>query len=190
MPDPSPTFVPDWFEVPVRWEGAGLVLVPLGAEHNDRDYEAWSSSMEHIHATPGFAGRRWPHPMTLEENLSDLVAHAEDFVARRGFTYTVLDAEESEVVGCLYLYPLAERPTVGDDPAKAASVAAGEAVATDGGASDSGSVDSSAQGYAVRARSWVRADHAELDAPLWRAVSEWLADSWPFTVIDYAPRPG
>jgi hypothetical protein len=187
MPDPNPTFVPDWFEVPSRWEGAGLVLVPLGAEHNERDYQAWSSSMEHIHATPGFTGRRWPHPMTLEENLSDLVAHAEDFVARRGFTYTVLDAEESDVVGCVYLYPLADRPAPDnrDSTDTASAAAPAEALAT-----DAGSVDSSAQGYAVRARSWVRADHAELDAPLWRAVSDWLADSWPFTVIDYAPRPG
>jgi hypothetical protein len=29
-------------------------------------------------------------------------------------------------------------------------------------------------------RSWVRADHADLDAPLRRAVAEWLARDWPF----------
>ncbi len=38
-------------------------------------------------------------------------------------------------------------------------------------------------------RSWVRADRAELDVPLYAAVSAWLADAWPFTEVRYAPRP-
>ncbi len=42
--------------------------------------------------------------MSLSENLSDLERHAEDFRQRRGFTYTVLDAD-GDVVGCLYIYP-------------------------------------------------------------------------------------
>ncbi len=37
-------------------------------------------------------------------------------------------------------------------------------------------------------KSWVTADRAELDEPLWRTVSDWLADDWPFETIDYAPR--
>jgi RimJ/RimL family protein N-acetyltransferase len=36
--------------------------------------------------------------------------------------------------------------------------------------------------------SWVRATSSNLDADLWRAVSEWLADSWPFERFEYAPR--
>ena len=43
--------------------------------------------------------------MSLQENLGDLVRHAEDFAARRGFTYTVLSAGTSEVIGCVYIYP-------------------------------------------------------------------------------------
>lgn len=35
-------------------------------------------------------------------------------------------------------------------------------------------------------RSWVRADVADLDLPLRRAVREWLTESWPFDDIDYA----
>jgi hypothetical protein len=41
--------------------------------------------------------------MTLEENLEDLVGHADDFTARRGFTYSILDGDD--VIGCLYIYP-------------------------------------------------------------------------------------
>jgi len=84
--------------------GETFRLEPLGPEHNERDYRAWMSSVEHIRRSPGFAGRRWPHEMTLDENAGDLVAHAEDFAARRGFTYTVLDADD-DVIGCVYIYP-------------------------------------------------------------------------------------
>jgi hypothetical protein len=34
----------------------------------------------------------------------------------------------------------------------------------------------------------VRQSRADLDAPLWRAVSEWLDSDWPFGSVDYAPR--
>ena len=36
--------------------------------------------------------------------------------------------------------------------------------------------------------SWVRADRAELDAPLHDAVRAWLERDWPFERIDYAER--
>ena len=97
--------VPDEFEVPVRFEAALFVLEPLGPEHNERDHEAWSSSIDHIHATPGFTGRRWPQPMSLDENLADLEAHRTDFDSRAGFAYTVLDPQTDEVIGCVYVDP-------------------------------------------------------------------------------------
>jgi hypothetical protein len=40
----------------------------------------------------------------------------------------------------------------------------------------------------ARVRSWVRADRAELDRPLYEAVIRWLATDWPFTSVDYDPR--
>ena len=46
----SELFVPPDFVVPLRLETPQFVLEPLGPQHNDADYEAWSSSMEHIHA--------------------------------------------------------------------------------------------------------------------------------------------
>ena len=42
----------------------------------------------------------------------------------------------------------------------------------------------------ARVLSWVRASRAELDVPLWRAVSDWLASDWPFGSVDYAQREG
>jgi len=99
-------FVPDDFDVPRTLTGPVFRLEPLGPEHNERDHAAWMSSIDHIRATPGFPDGGWPHPMPLEENLADLVRHAEDFEARRGFTYSVLDGDD--VIGCVYIYPCSE----------------------------------------------------------------------------------
>jgi len=98
----SEPFVPDDFDPPLSFHGPGFHLEPLGPVHNERDYEAWTTSMDHIHATPG-EWKTWPHPMTLELNLEDLERHARDFAERTGFTYSVLDG--NEVIGCLYIYP-------------------------------------------------------------------------------------
>jgi hypothetical protein len=46
----------------------------------------------------------------------------------------------------------------------------------------------SVAGFDASVHSWVRADRAALDLPLWRAVSEWLEHDWPFGKIDYATR--
>ncbi len=40
----------------------------------------------------------------------------------------------------------------------------------------------------VHVRSWVRADKAHLDEPLYRLVSDWLARDWPWDDVVYAPR--
>jgi RimJ/RimL family protein N-acetyltransferase len=145
-------FVPPDFDVPRHLETPQFVLEPLGPEHNAADYDAWTSSQEHIHATPGWETSKWPREMTPDENRADLQRHADDFSNRRGFTYTVLDPASRDVIGCVYIYPVPD--------------------------SD----------HDARALSWVRASHAELDAPLWLAVSDWLASKWPFGTVDYAPR--
>src|SRR5581483_1242545 len=110
------SFVPDEFEPPRRFEAAGLVLEPLGPQHNEADYAAWTSSIEHIRATPGYPDGTWPHEMTLDENRRDLERHAADFEARTGFTYTVL--ERGRVVGCVYVYPDGVRSWVTADRAE------------------------------------------------------------------------
>ena len=145
-------FVPAGFEPPHRLTAPGMELEPLAPQHTESDYAAWTSSKDHIRATPGFAGGTWPREMTLEENRADLERHARDFAERRGFTYTVREPGDGDVIGCVYIYPLA-------------------------GATDVASVSS-----------WVRADRAELDVPLHRAVTEWLERDWPFPRFEYAPR--
>lgn len=157
----SAAFVSDDFEPPLGLVSAGFVLEPLGPQHNVADYDAWSSSLAHIRATPGFEGSDWPYEMTLEQNLGDLERHSRDFEQRSGFTYTVLDPDDGDVIGCVYIYPLdtADADSAGDRVTHDASV-----------------------------RSWVRADRPALDETLWRAVGDWLRAEWPFTSVRYAAR--
>jgi hypothetical protein len=151
MSDEVP-FVPDDFAVPRELATGAFRLEPLGPQHNEGDYRAWMSSIDHIRSTPGMEGRSWPRPeMTLADNLKDLQGHASDFANRKGFTYTVLTSDSDEIVGCVYIYPRKGEP-------------------------------------GARILSWVRADRADLDAPLYEAVSEWLRTAWPFTSVTYAPR--
>jgi hypothetical protein len=102
---PRVSFVPETFEPPSGLVTERFRLEPLGPQHNERDHAAWSSSMDHIRATAGFADPGWPREMTLEENLRDLERHAGDFRARTGFTYSVLDPAGRDVIGCVYIYP-------------------------------------------------------------------------------------
>jgi RimJ/RimL family protein N-acetyltransferase len=110
-------FVPPEFDVPLGLETSEFVLRPLGPEHNEPDYDAWTSSQEHIHATPGWEHSKWPREMTRDENRADLQRHANDFRNRTGFTYTVLDPASGDVIGCVYIYPVPES----DDDARALS---------------------------------------------------------------------
>lgn len=100
-------FVPDDFVPPRELTLPELHLVPLGAQHNESDHAAWTSSIAHIRATPGFESWGWPplEGMSLEANRDDLERHARDLAERTGFTFTVLRPGTEEVIGCLYIYP-------------------------------------------------------------------------------------
>ena len=106
-------FVPAEVVVPLGLVGPGFRLEPLGPQHNAADHAAWTSSIDHIRATPGFPDGRWPPVggLSLAENLRDLRRHADDFERRVGFTYTVLD-DGDRVIGCVYIYPSRSEPRV------------------------------------------------------------------------------
>ena len=99
----SEPFVPTDFEVPVTFDAPRFHLEPLDPVHNERDYQAWTSSTEHIKATPGMDWRSWPRPMTLQENMADMEMHAKEFTGRESFTYSILDGDM--VIGCVYIDP-------------------------------------------------------------------------------------
>jgi hypothetical protein len=152
-------FVPEDFAVPDGLVAGEFRLTPLGPEHNEADYAAWTASIDHIRATPGFQESSWPHEMSLADNLRDLERHARDFAERRGFTYTVLSTDTGDVIGCVYIYPPRDHGQGGGEERRRATL-----------------------------RSWVRADRAPLDPAVHDAILAWLEHDWPFDTIDYAPR--
>jgi hypothetical protein len=151
-------FVPVDFAVPAGLAAGQFRLEPLGPQHNAADYTAWTSSIDHIRATPGFSDSSWPHDMSLADNLRDLQRHAQDFAERRGFTYSVLSANTGDVIGCVYIYPRG---------------------------SGAGSTEGQRR---ATVQSWVRADQAALDRVLYHVVLTWLERDWPFHSIEYAAR--
>lgn len=153
-------FVPEDFAVPDGLITGEFRLEPLGPQHNEADYAAWTASIDHIRATPGFPDGNWPHEMSVGDNLRDLERHEQDFADRRGFTYTVLSTDTGQVIGCVYVYPGSGR-----EPGGAAK---GQRCAS--------------------IQSWVRADCAALDRVLYGAVLAWMEREWPFDSIEYAPR--
>ena len=100
-------FVPADFVPPTSLVRERFRLEPLGPQHNTADLAAWTSSVDHIRATPGYPDGSWPPPegMSPERNLQDLERHAADFAARKGFTFTVLEPSGGDVIGCVYIYP-------------------------------------------------------------------------------------
>ncbi|MHB8295673.1 MAG: N-acetyltransferase [Acidimicrobiales bacterium] len=143
--------VPPGFEPPNPPSHPRFRFEPLGPEHNAADLDAWSSSIDHIHATPGFRPDGWPErPYTLAENLVDLEQHRDHHQRSIDFAWTVLDpTDATTVIGCVYL--------------KAGPTEAADA----------------------EARSWARADRAELDGELREHLRPWFANCWPL-VVRYA----
>jgi hypothetical protein len=103
----SKPFVPDEFEVPERERTDLFVIEPLQERHNKSDYEAWTSSREHIRATPGFIGDKlWvDENSSLADNAASIARHSKDFEERAEFNYAVLDPGTGEVIGSVYIRP-------------------------------------------------------------------------------------
>jgi len=96
-------FVPDDFKVPVSLETDRFRLRMLSVDDVEKDYEAVIESRELLHT---MFGGPWPRlGFTLEENLSDLERHQQEFLSRKAFAYTVVSLDETKILGCVYINP-------------------------------------------------------------------------------------
>src|SRR5262245_6947950 len=104
----SRPLVPPDFTVPLRLEGEGFVLRPLTVNDLIKDYDAVMTSLDRL---VGFMepASQWPRGLTLEEDLIDLGWHQREFTLGHSFAYTVMAPDESECLGCCYIYPSANR---------------------------------------------------------------------------------
>jgi hypothetical protein len=83
----NPPIVPDDFEVPQDLRSERMYLRPLTIDLAVKDYDA---------VTLG---------LTLEQNIIELGWHQTEFQLRTSFAYSVLSPDQSEVMGCMYIYP-------------------------------------------------------------------------------------
>jgi hypothetical protein len=102
-------WLPDDFEHPTRVDlTTGHHLRPIRGSDVDIDYPAVMGSRERLWSIYGEAWGWPPATMTVEQDREDLERHEREIQAHESFNYALLDEEETELLGCVYLDP-AER---------------------------------------------------------------------------------
>ena len=91
------------FTVPRELSTANFTLRMLSIDDVEKDFEAVISSAERLSKV--WPDSDWPAGLTLRQNLIDLGWHEKEFHNRTSFAYTMVAPDESEVLGCVYLYP-------------------------------------------------------------------------------------
>ena len=109
-------WLPDGFVHPERVElTTGHHLRPIRESDADIDYPAVMGSRDRLWAKYGEAWG-WPSTtMTLEQDRDDLAHHEAEIAAHETFNYAILDANETELLGCVYIDPPAPGSPSGAD---------------------------------------------------------------------------
>jgi RimJ/RimL family protein N-acetyltransferase len=106
MPDDEETWLPADWDHPRRVElSTGHHLRPIGPDDTEIDMVAVMSSQERLFAIYGTAWGWPPATMTAAQDREDLQHHADETAAHESFNYAVLDADETVLVGCVYVDP-------------------------------------------------------------------------------------
>jgi hypothetical protein len=106
----------DDFAHPEREELAtGHHLRPIRADDVDIDLPAVMGSRESLWAKYGEAWGWPPEGMTYEADREDLARHEREIAAHETFNYAVLDAQETQLLGCVYIDPPDDRSPEGTD---------------------------------------------------------------------------
>ena len=99
-------WLPEGLEHPERVElPTGHHLRPIRAADVDIDYPAVMGSRERLWAKYGEAWGWPPATMTPEQDRDDLAHHEAEIAAHETFNYAILDAPETELLGCVYIDP-------------------------------------------------------------------------------------
>ncbi|MEP6981604.1 MAG: GNAT family N-acetyltransferase [Nakamurella sp.] len=104
-PAPSPWLPDDWehpTHVPLP---TGHHLRPIRADDTELDMPAVMGSRERLWSIYGEAWGWPPATMTAEQDRVDLQHHADEIEAHDSFNYALFDAEETELIGCVYIDP-------------------------------------------------------------------------------------
>lgn len=90
-------------QIPSGLQTTEFVLRPIRADDAAWDHAAVMDTREYLRL---WEQSTWPEDdFTVEANRVDLVDLEERHAARRAYTYTVLNPEETECWGCVYVFP-------------------------------------------------------------------------------------
>lgn len=96
-------FIPHNFLPPQKLETDDFIARKLCASDVYLDYLAVMSNIEIIRKT---RGGDWPtKELSFEDDLIDLAWHQREFEHGSSFAYTVMNKDQTECLGCFYLYP-------------------------------------------------------------------------------------
>src|SRR4028119_2404431 len=99
-------WLPPTFEHPTRVElSTGHHLRPIRASDVDLDMPAVMGSRERLFSIYGPAWGWPPATMTHEQDREDLARHEAEIEAHESFNYALFDAQETQLLGCVYIDP-------------------------------------------------------------------------------------
>jgi hypothetical protein len=99
-------WLPEDFEHPTRVPlPFGHHLRPIRAEDVDLDMIAVMGSQPRLWSIYGKAWGWPPATMTREQDREDLARHAAEMETRQSFNYALFDADETALLGCVYIDP-------------------------------------------------------------------------------------
>jgi hypothetical protein len=100
------SWLPDDFVHPVHVDlPTGHHMRPIRADDVDIDYPAVMGSRDRLWALFGAAWGWPPADMSHEEDRVDLARHEAEIAAHESFNYAILNADETEIAGCVYIDP-------------------------------------------------------------------------------------
>jgi hypothetical protein len=99
-------WLPEDFLHPTRLDlASGHHLRPIREADVDIDYPAVMGSRERLFSIFGPAWGFPPETMTIEQDRADLARHEREQDAQESFNYAILDTDETELLGCVYVDP-------------------------------------------------------------------------------------
>ena len=97
-------FYHDDCDIPSEYSTEEYVFRPLTTKDVELDYEAVMESKVSLRT---ISASTWPSDdFTLKENYDDLERHERDHLARKEFTFTIMNQDETICLGCIYFRPL------------------------------------------------------------------------------------
>jgi len=98
-------FIPSNINPPQTFATDEFRLRMLTVSDVVKDYDAVMTSIDHLQGVFG-TNSTWPkNDLTLEQDLIDLGWHQKEFQKLSSFAYTMMNLDESQCLGCVYVLP-------------------------------------------------------------------------------------